>query len=108
MQAELSAAKTAEKAAYDALETAKAELTTLESEKDDMETELANLNAEKEACDATVLETIGPNIAEAMNGYNNAKKDLETYKTNAAESAREIIEATENDNSEIEKHMTNK
>ncbi len=106
VQAELSAAKTAEKAAYDALETAKAELTTLESEKDDMETELANLNAEKEAFEATVLETIGPNIAEAMNGYNNAKKDLETYKTNAAESARARIEAAEDDVSEIEKVIT--
>ena len=71
-----------------------------------METELANLNAEKEAFEATVLETIGPNIAEAMNGYNNAKKDLETYKTNAAASARARIEAAEDDESEIEKVIT--
>ena len=106
LEGQVQAARTAEEQAKEELENSKEKLEALEGEKDNLEGELETLNAEKEQFEATILQQIGPNIAEAMNNYNNAKNSLNEYKQTAAQNAKTRIDAAQNEVSEIEKVIT--
>lgn len=106
LEGQVQAARTAEEQAKEELENSKEKLEALEGEKANLEDELEALNAEKEQFEATILQQIGPNIAEAMNNYNNAKNSLNEYKQTAAQNAKTRIENAQNEVSEIEKVIT--
>lgn len=106
LEGQVQAARTAEEQAKEELENSKEKLEALEGEKANLEGELETLNAEKEQFEATILQQIGPNIAEAMNNYNNAKNSLNEYKQTAAQNAKTRIDAAQNEVSEIEKVIT--
>lgn len=106
LEGQVQAARTAEEQAKEELENSKEKLEALEGEKANLEGELETLNAEKEQFEASILQQIGPNIAEAMNNYNNAKNSLNKYKQTAAQNAKTRIDAAQNEVSEIEKVIT--
>lgn len=106
LEGQVQAARTAEEQAKEELENSKEKLEALEGEKANLEGELETLNAEKEQFEATILQQIGPNIAEAMNNYYNAKNNLNEYKQTAAQNAKTRIDAAQNEVSEIEKVIT--
>lgn len=102
----LNTAKAKEEETKKTLEYSKRVLEKMEATKETYESDLAALNSEKDQIEAEILQTIGPNIAEAMNGYNNAKENLNTYKENTAENIKAQIDASEKEVSEIEKTIT--
>ena len=96
LEGEVAAARAAESEAEAQLKEEEEKLDKLEEEKARLEDELDELNAQKSEIEAKIIET-EPNIKEAIQIYNDKKKQADTAKETVLNNAKNAVEVAQQD-----------
>lgn len=96
LEGELAAARAAESEAEAQLKEEEEKLDKLEEEKARLEDELDELNAQKSEIEAKIIET-EPNIKEAIQIYNDKKKQADAAKETVLNNAKNAVEVAQQD-----------